>query len=56
MARRPVSDAATPNPHAESIDATELENLISSFYGTRTLLIDKAIAETLLEHNTGIGR
>ena len=53
MSRKPATDAQSPaNPHAESIDAATLRGLVSNFYGTRTLVIDKALAETLLEYNT----
>jgi hypothetical protein len=52
MARKSGS-ADTTNPHAERIDAVALKALVTDFYGTKTLLIDKSMAEALLEYNTG---
>jgi hypothetical protein len=53
MARKPILDVPSPsNPHAESIDAATLRKLVTDYYGTKTLLVDKALAETLLEYNT----
>lgn len=53
MARKPKPDAVTANPYAESVDAAALNGFVSDFYGTKTLLIDKALAESFLEFNTG---
>jgi len=41
------------NPHAEWVTKTELQKLITSHYGTRTLMFDRELAEAVLEHNTG---
>ncbi len=53
MSRKPISDTAAPNPYAERIDVPEVIRLVSDFYGTKTLLIDKPLAKVLLEYNTG---
>ncbi len=54
MSRRPVTDnsSANLNPRAERLDAGDLDDLVSSFYGTKVLLVDKALAEALLKFNT----
>lgn len=41
------------NPHAEWVTADELRHLVSTFYGTKTIMFDRELAETLLEMNTG---
>ncbi len=55
MPRRPIINDASSvsrNPHAEKLDAAKLKELVSSFYGTKVLLVDKGLAEALLEFNT----
>ena len=39
MSRKPTPHVEAPNPHAESIDASALKDLVSDHYGTKTLLI-----------------
>ncbi|MCW3477880.1 hypothetical protein [Limobrevibacterium gyesilva] len=41
------------NPHAEWITREEFEHLVKDFYGTRTVMFDKAMAEVVLGYNTG---
>ncbi len=53
MSRRPPLDIDTMNPHAERITSDELSDLVRSFYGTRTLVFDWALAEATLSYNTG---
>ena len=55
MSRRPTIDetpSTNRNPHAERLDVGKLKELVSRFYGTKVLLVDKAMAEALLEYNT----
>jgi hypothetical protein len=53
MSRKPAIASQPPaNPYAESIDAASLRELVSTHYGTKTLLIDKSLAEAVLEYNT----
>src|SRR4051794_21264251 len=40
------------NPHAERISAEEFGRLVKAFYGTRTLVFDRALAEAVLSYNT----
>ena len=40
------------NSHAQRIGADELKKLVSDHYGTKTLLLDKEMAEALLGFNT----
>ncbi len=43
----------TTNPHAEWIDPGALPKLVAEFYGTKTLMFDRALAEKFLELNSG---
>src|SRR5690242_6277565 len=43
---------AAKNPHAEGIPPEELSSLVEEFYGTRTLVFDRAFAEAVLTYNT----
>ena len=54
MSRRPVvkADQNAANPHAERIAPDELKELVSGHYGTKTLLLDKEMAEALLGYNS----
>ena len=54
MSRRPVvtADQNPANPHAQRIAPDELKRLVSGHYGTKTLLLDKEMAEALLGFNT----
>ena len=55
MPRRPANDdtsSVSRNPHAERLDAAKLSELVSSFYGTKVLLVDKRLAEAMLGFNT----
>ncbi len=55
MSRRPITSETVSddhNPHAQKLDVAELKELVSSFYGTKVLLVGKALAEALLEFNT----
>ena len=54
MSRRPNADADKPhqpNPHAVRMGPDELRKSIASYYGTKTILVDKELAECLLEFN-----
>ena len=58
MPRAPIPDQAavkdsTVNPRAELMNAEQLREAVAGFYGTKTLVFDKALAESLLEMNTG---
>ena len=56
MPRRPTTDSpahVSRNPHAERLDAGQLHELVNSHYGTKVVLVDKALAQKLLELNTG---
>jgi hypothetical protein len=54
MTRRPIGPVETnTNPHAERIAPHELQELVSSHYGTKTLMVDKELAASLLGLNTG---
>jgi hypothetical protein len=46
-------DVSQANPHAERISPEEFGRLVKDFYGTRTLLFDRQIAEAVLAYNTG---
>jgi hypothetical protein len=48
-----VDGALGINPHAERITAEEFGRLVKAFYGTKTLLFDKTMAEAVLAYNTG---
>jgi hypothetical protein len=50
---RSQDDAPRVNPHAERISPEEFERLVQEFYGTKTLLFDRAFAEAVLAYNTG---
>ncbi len=55
MSRRPATNdtsSASQNPHAERLDAAKLKELVSSYYGTKVVLVDKGMAEALLKFNT----
>ena len=56
MARRSSTKQQDDNfavgPHALRMSPDELRDAVSNFYGTKTLLFDKAFAEALLEYNT----
>jgi len=41
------------NPHATWIDASKLSTLVHDFYGTKTLMFDRELAEAVLRLNTG---
>ncbi len=41
------------NPHAEHVDASTFTELVRNHYGTKTLMFDRALAEAVLELNTG---
>jgi hypothetical protein len=43
---------AARNPHAERVSPEELGRLVKEFYGTRTLVFDRAFAEAVLAYNT----
>ena len=43
----------TTNPHAVWVDATRFGKFVADFYGTKTLMFDRALAEAVLEMNTG---
>lgn len=49
---RKSDSRAAKNPHAERIAAEEFGRLVREFYGTRTLLFDRAFAEAVLTYNT----
>jgi hypothetical protein len=51
--RRKDNDQLALNPHAERITAEEFGRLVKSFYGTRTLVFDRVMAEAVLAYNTG---
>ena len=53
MSPRKLPGRALTNPHAAWIDAAELATLVEGHYGTKTLMVDRAFAELLLERNTG---
>jgi hypothetical protein len=57
MSRNPTTRRAKqsppPNPHAERITVDELHAAVNTHYGTKTLLVDKTLAEAILELNTG---
>jgi hypothetical protein len=44
---------AKVNPHAERIDADGFARLVGGFYGTKTFVFDRALAEAALVSNTG---
>lgn len=52
-ASRNGRDRRKTNPHAEWITADELRKLVTGHYGTKTLMFDRELAETLLAYNTG---
>ena len=58
MSRRPPSAAAgstseSINPHAEKLTEQEFRDAVANFYGTKTVLFDKGLAEKVLNLNTG---
>ena len=58
MARRPAQDVEVfengmVSSHAEKMTVSELKKAVSTFYGLRTLVVDKAFAEAVLAYNTG---
>ena len=56
MPRRPTTDNSAQvshNPHAERLSAEQLHKLVSTFYGTKVVWVDKELAQKLLELNTG---
>lgn len=53
MVRRKESGRPLTNPHAEWVEPGDLTELVHGFYGTRTLMFDRALAEAVLELNTG---
>lgn len=50
---RQKSGRVTTNPHAEWVDREGFFELVKDFYGTRTLMFDRSLAEAVLELNTG---
>ncbi len=57
MSRRPAGSASEPplpsmNPHAVTMTADELREAVTGFYGTKTVIVDRPFAETLLTYNT----
>lgn len=52
-ARRASTPPPVTNPHAVWVDPGSLSELVSGFYGTKTLMFDRALAESMLEMNTG---
>ena len=46
-------DRPVTNPEASWVSPSEFRSLVSGFYGTRTLMFDRAMAEAVLEMNTG---
>ncbi len=48
----PSDNRPRTNPHAEWLSPTEFGKLVKSFYGTRTLMFDKPMAEAVLAYNT----
>ena len=58
MSRRPASATAEPtserfNPHVEKLTEQQLRDAVANYYGTKTVLFDKALAEKVLDLNTG---
>ncbi len=51
-ARKPPARPVT-NPHAEWLTSEQIGKLVSDFYGMRTLMFDKEVAEAVLAYNTG---
>ena len=51
--RRSASSRPVTNPHASWVDPGGLSKLVREFYGTKTLMFDREVAEALLELNTG---
>jgi hypothetical protein len=43
----------TTNPDAAWVTPEEFANLVATFYGTKTIMFDKAFAEAVLGYNTG---
>jgi hypothetical protein len=48
-----AEDRPQENPHAERISTAELDRLVRNFYGTKTLIFDRPLAEAVLVYNTG---
>jgi hypothetical protein len=53
MVRRKDSGRPVTNPHAQWVEPSDLTELVSGFYGTKTLMFDCALAEAVLQLNTG---
>ena len=55
MASRPRISESRPltNPHASWIGPNKLSALVQDFYGTKTLMFDRELAEAALKLNTG---
>ncbi len=51
-ARKPPARAVN-NPHAEWLAPEAIGKLVRDFYGMRTLMFDKEVAEAVLAYNTG---
>jgi hypothetical protein len=47
-----AEDQPQANPHAERISATAFDALVKNFYGTKTLIFDRPLAEAALVYNT----
>ena len=41
------------NPHAERLGAAEIGELVREYYGMKTVMFDKEVAEAVLAYNTG---
>ncbi len=50
---RQKSGRPTTNPHAKWVDREEFLKLVHDHYGTKTIMFDRALAEAVLELNTG---
>ena len=53
MVRRKNAGRPVTNPHAEWLDPEDFSAFVHGHYGTKTLMFDRALAETVLELNTG---
>jgi hypothetical protein len=53
MSKQPSTNSVpTLNPFATRLTEEELSEAVSSFYGTKTLVVDRPFAEALLSYNT----